>query len=301
MQVPGSFEYERATGVDDAIALLDRLGDEARLVAGGHSLLPMMKLRLANPEYLIDINDLEGELGYITTERSRVRIGAMTRHRRLLESDELAAVFPLFRDAEKVIADPVVRNRGTIGGSLCQADPAEDLTTVCGVLGATCVVQGPGGRREIPMSEFLVGPYETALAHNEMLIEIVIPVHGHSSSAYAKVERRTGDWAVTAAGAAVTVEGGEIARAAVGLTAVDPDPSGLSDIADYLTGRPPSEEAFAQAGRMAAQVCSPVRDARGTVDYKRHLASELTIRTLRTAVDRVLRSDVEHEPTGEEA
>ena len=301
MQVPGSFEYERATGVDDAIALLDRLGDEARLVAGGHSLLPMMKLRLANPEYLIDINDLEGELGYITTERSRVRIGAMTRHRRLLESDELAAAFPLFRDAEKVIADPVVRNRGTIGGSLCQADPAEDLTTVCGVLGAMCVVQGPGGRREIPMSEFLVGPYETALAHNEMLIEIVIPVHGHSSSAYAKVERRTGDWAVTAAGAAVTVEGGEIARAAVGLTAVDPDPSGLADIADYLTGRPPSEEAFAQAGRMAAQVCSPVGDARGTVDYKRHLASELTIRTLRTAVDRVLRSDVEHEPTGEEA
>lgn len=301
MQVPGSFEYERATGVDDAIALLDRLGDEARLVAGGHSLLPMMKLRLANPEYLIDINDLEGELGYITTERSRVRIGAMTRHRRLLESDELAVAFPLFRDAEKVIADPVVRNRGTIGGSLCQADPAEDLTTVCGVLGATCVVQGPGGRREIPMSEFLGGPYETALAHNEMLIEIVIPVHGHSSSAYAKVERRTGDWAVTAAGAAVTVEGGEIARAAVGLTAVHPDPSGLTDIADYLTGRPPSEEAFAQAGRMAAQVCSPVGDARGTVDYKRHLASELTIRTLRTAVDRVLRSDVEHEPTGEEA
>ncbi|MFC9762773.1 FAD binding domain-containing protein [Rhodococcus jostii] len=301
MQVPGSFEYERATGVEDAIALLDRLGDEARLVAGGHSLLPMMKLRLANPEYLIDINDLESELGYITTERSTLRIGAMTRHRRLLESDELAAAFPLFRDAEKVIADPVVRNRGTIGGSLCQADPAEDLTTVCSVLDATCVVRGPGGRREIPMSEFLVGPYETALAHNEMLIEIVIPVHGHSSSAYAKVERRTGDWAVTAAGAAVTVEGGEIARAAVGLTAVNPDPSGLSDVADYLTGRPPSEEAFAQAGRMAAQACEPVADARGTVDYKRHLASELTIRTLRTAVDRVLRSDVEHEPTGEEA
>ncbi|MDV7351532.1 xanthine dehydrogenase family protein subunit M [Rhodococcus oxybenzonivorans] len=301
MQVPGSFEYERATGVEDAIALLDRLGDEARLVAGGHSLLPMMKLRLANPEYLIDINDLEGELGYITTERSRLRIGAMTRHRRLLESDELAAAFPLFRDAEKVIADPVVRNRGTIGGSLCQADPAEDLTTICSLLDATCVVRGPGGRREIPMSEFLVGPYETALAHNEMLIEIVIPVHGHSSSAYAKIARRTGDWAIAAAGAAVTVEGGEIARAAVGLTAVNPGPSGLSDIADYLTGRPPSEEAFAQAGRLAAQACEPVGDARGTVDYKRHLASELTIRTLRTAVDRVLRSDVEHEPTGEEA
>ncbi|WP_072689931.1 FAD binding domain-containing protein [Rhodococcus marinonascens] len=299
MQVPGNFEYERATGVEDAIGLLDRLGDEARLVAGGHSLLPMMKLRLANPEYLIDINDLEGELGYITTEPKKMRIGAMARHRRLLESDELAAVFPVFRDAEKVIADPVVRNRGTIGGSLCQADPAEDLTTVCEVLDATCVVRGPRGRREIPVSEFVVGPYETALAHNEMLIEIVIPVRSHSSSAYAKVERRTGDWAVTAAGSAVTVESGEIARAAVGLTAVYPEPSGLVSVADYLVGSSPSEETFAQAGRLAAQACEPVGDARGTADYKRHLASELTIRTLRTAVDRVLRSNVGHGPTQE--
>ncbi|MFZ2175999.1 MAG: xanthine dehydrogenase family protein subunit M [Rhodococcus sp. (in: high G+C Gram-positive bacteria)] len=298
MQVPGPFEYERATGVDDAIALLDRLGEEARLVAGGHSLLPMMKLRLANPEFLIDINDLEGELGYITMEPALVRIGAMTRHRRLLESDDLAAVFPIFRDAEWVIADPIVRNRGTIGGSLCQADPAEDLGTVCRVLGATCVVRGPGGVREIPIEEVSVGPYETSLAHNEILTEITIPRRDHSASAYAKVERRAGDWAVTAAGAAVTVEGGEFVRAAVGLTAVDSDPAGLSAVSDYLVGRPPSEEAFIQAGRLAAQACSPVGDVRGTVDYKRHLASELTTRTLRTAVDRVLRADVEHQPTG---
>jgi len=139
MQVPGPFEYERASSVDHAIGLLDRLGDGAMIVAGGHSLLPMMKLRIANPEYLIDINDLAPELGYVVTDPTLVRIGAMTRHREVLESDPLAAVCPIFRDAERVIADPVVRNRGTVGGSLCQADPAEDLTTVCIVLGATCL------------------------------------------------------------------------------------------------------------------------------------------------------------------
>jgi len=130
MQVPAPFEYERATSVDHAIALMERLGSEARVVAGGHSLLPMMKLRLATPEYLIDINDLSAELEYIRIEGTEVRIGALTRHRQLLESDDLAAVLPIFRDAEKVIADPVVRNRGTLGGSLCQADPSEDLSAV---------------------------------------------------------------------------------------------------------------------------------------------------------------------------
>ena len=155
MQVPGPFEYERATSVDHAVGLLDRLGEGARIVAGGHSLLPMMKLRIANPEYLVDINDLASELGYIVTDPTLVRIGAMVRHRQVLESDPLAAVCPIFRDAERVIADPVVRNRGTLGGSLCQADPAEDLTTVCTVLAAACLVRGPGGGREIPIDDFL--------------------------------------------------------------------------------------------------------------------------------------------------
>jgi carbon-monoxide dehydrogenase medium subunit len=196
MQVPGPFEYERATSVDHAIGLLDRLGDGALIVAGGHSLLPMMKLRIANPEYLVDINDLAPELGYVVTDPTLVRIGAMTRHREVLESDPLAGVCPIFRDAERVIADPVVRNRGTIGGSLCQADPAEDLTTVCAVLNAVCVARGPSGEREIAIDDFLEGPYETSLAHNEMLIEIRIPLRHNTSSAYAQVERRIGDWAV---------------------------------------------------------------------------------------------------------
>src|SRR4051794_3752394 len=200
MQVPAPFEYERATSVDHALGLLDRLGDEARLVAGGHSLIPMMKLRLANLEYLIDINDLHDELGYVRVGIGEVRIGAMTRHRELLESVELAALFPIFADAEAVIADPVVRNRGTIGGSLCQADPSEDLSAVCTTLNASCVIRSADGERSVTMEDFHRGPYETAVAHGEMLTEVRIPVRPNGSSAYAKVERRAGDWAVTSAG-----------------------------------------------------------------------------------------------------
>ena len=287
MQVPGPFEYERATSVDHAVGLLDRLGDGGRVVAGGHSLLPMMKLRIANPEYLVDINDLAPELGYVITDPTLVRIGAMTRHRELLESDTLAAVCPIFRDAERVIADPVVRNRGTLGGSLCQADPAEDLSTVCEVLDAVCLARGPSGEREIAIDEFLFGPYETALAYNELLIEVRIPLRHNTSSAYQKVERRVGDWAVTAAGAAVTLAGDLIAAARVGLTAVNPDPAALAELAAGLVGKPATEEVFAEAGRLAAQACDPAADVRGTAEYKRHLASELTIRTLRTAAERV--------------
>src|SRR5215831_14066243 len=171
MQVPAPFEYQRATSVDHAIGLLSRLGPSARLVAGGHSLLPMMKLRLANFEYLIDINDLHRELGYIRVEPTQVRIGAMTRHRELLESTKLRETFPIFHDAERVIADPLVRNRGTIGGSLCQADPSEDLSAVCTTLDASCVIRGSGGERVLSMEEFHRGPYETAVADNEILTE----------------------------------------------------------------------------------------------------------------------------------
>jgi len=291
MQVPGPFEYERATSVDHAVGLLDRLGEGARVIAGGHSLLPMMKLRIANPEYLVDINDLAPELGYVITDPTLVRIGAMTRHRELLESDTLAAVCPIFRDAERVIADPVVRNRGTLGGSLCQADPAEDLSTVCSVLDAVCLARGPSGERQIPIDDFVTGPYETTLAHNEILVEARIPVRLNSSSAYAKVERRVGDWAVTAAGASLTLVGTEkeaaIAAARIGLTAVNPDPAALAELSAALVGRPATDEAFAEAGRRAAAACDPVTDVRGTAEYKRHLASELTIRTLRTAAERV--------------
>jgi aerobic carbon-monoxide dehydrogenase medium subunit len=287
MQVPAPFEYERATSVDHAIGLLDRLGDSARLVAGGHSLLPMMKLRLANFEYLIDINDLHDQLGYITVEPGQIRIGAMTRHRELFESDALAESFPIFRDAERVIADPVVRNRGTLGGSLCQADPSEDLSAVCTTLNASCLIRGTGGDRVVSMEEFHRGPYETAVGDAEMLIEVRFPVRPNGSSAYEKVERRAGDWAVVSAGAAVWLDGGVIADARVGLAAVGPNTTSLPAISAALRRQAPSEELYARAGELAAANCQPATDTRGTADYKRHLADELTRRALRRAVARI--------------
>jgi carbon-monoxide dehydrogenase medium subunit len=287
MQVPAPFEYERATSVDQAIGLLERLGDTARLVAGGHSLLPMMKLRLANLEYLIDINDLHGELGYIKVEPTQIRIGSMTRHRELLESDELAEAFPIFRDAEKVIADPVVRNRGTLGGSLCQADPSEDLSAVCTTLDASCVIRGSSGERVVSMEDFHQGPYETAVGDSEILIEIRLPIKAGGSSAYEKVERRAGDWAVVSCGAAVWISDGVITDARVGLAAVGPNTTGIPAISDALRAKAPSEELYAQAGAIAAESCSPTTDMRGSVEYKRHLANELTRRALRHAVARI--------------
>jgi aerobic carbon-monoxide dehydrogenase medium subunit len=287
MQVPAPFEYERAASVDQAIGLLERLGSTARLVAGGHSLLPMMKLRLANFEYLVDINDLHAELGHITVESGQIRIGAMTRHRELLESDELAAAFPIFRDAEQVIADPVVRNRGTLGGSLCQADPSEDLSAVCTTLDASCVIRGSGGERVVSMEEFYRGPYETAVGDAEMLTEIRIPIRPGGSSAYEKVERRAGDWAIVSAGAAVWMDGGAITDARVGLAAVGPNTTGIPAISEALRGNAPSEELYERAGAIAAENCSPDTDMRGTAAYKRHLADELTRRSLRRAVARI--------------
>jgi carbon-monoxide dehydrogenase medium subunit len=295
MQVPAPFEYERATSVDQAIGLLERLGSTARLIAGGHSLLPMMKLRLANFEYLIDINDLHAELGYVKVEPDQIRIGAMTRHRELLESDELAAEFPIFRDAETVIADPVVRNRGTIGGSLCQADPSEDLSAVCTTLDARCVIRGSGGERVVSMEDFYRGPYETAVGDSEILTEIRLPIRPGGSSAYQKVERRAGDWAVVSAGAAVWLDAGVISDARVGLAAVGPNTTGIPEISEALRGRPPSEELYRRAGEIAAASCNPSTDMRGSVEYKRHLANELTRRALRLAVDRITDSRAERE------
>ena len=287
MQVPAPFEYERATSVAHAISLMERLGGTSRLIAGGHSLLPMMKLRLASFDYLIDINDLHDELGYIEAGPDELRIGALTRHRELLESATLTAAFPIFADAERVIADPVVRNRGTLGGSLCQADPSEDLSAVCTALDASCVIRGPGGaERVVSMEEFHVGPYETAVGDGEILVEIRLPVRLGCGSAYEKVERRAGDWAVVSAGAAVWLDGDVISDARVGLAAVGPNTTGIPEISAALRGQEPSESLFEQAGAIAARSCEPTTDQRGSADYKRHLADELTRRTLRRAVER---------------
>ena len=217
MQTPGPIEYQRATSVENAIALMEERGPDARVIAGGHSLLPMMKLRLANPELLIDLNDLEGQLSYIREQDGQVRIGALTRHYQLLESDLLARYFPIFADAEHVIADPVVRNRGTIGGSLAQADAAEDLSAVCTALKAEVVIAGSGGERVVGMDDFHVGPYMTAVGDAEVLTEIRIPVRAGCGSAHEKVERRAGDWAIVAVAGAVWLDGETIADAGLAL------------------------------------------------------------------------------------
>ena len=290
MQVPAPFDYVRATSVGNALDLLERHGPESRVIAGGHSLLPMMKLRLARPEWLIDINDLV-ELDHIVEDGDWLRIGALTRHAGLLESALVGRLFPIVHDAERVIADPVVRNRGTIGGSLCQADPAEDLTTVCDVLGAQAVIAGPGGERVIGMPELHRGAYETAVEQNELLTEIRFPIRPRAGSAYEKVERRVGDWAVGAAGAAVVLaEDGTVAEVGLGLTALGLE--GRATAAEeVLLGQRPTEELVVEAGRQAAVESSPTEDQRGPVEYKRHLADELTRRVLRRAVARARQFD----------
>jgi carbon-monoxide dehydrogenase medium subunit len=291
MQTPAPFGYERATSVEGAIASLQRLGSEARIIAGGHSLLPMMKLRLANPEHLIDINDLT-ELAYIRADGDEIRIGALTRHVDLLKSELLADQFPIFRDAEEVIADPVVRNRGTIGGSLCQADAAEDLSAVCSALKATVVIKGPQGERTVSMEEFHVGPYMTAVQDGELLTEIRIPRRSGAGTAHEKVERRAGDWAIAAASAAVWIDDSTIADAGIALSAVGLTTVHLSRAEELLRGKAPSDELFAQAGEIAADDCAPMADGRGPVDYKRHLAGVVTRRALGRATARALHQEV---------
>jgi aerobic carbon-monoxide dehydrogenase medium subunit len=275
LQTPASFEYERATSVEGAIASLQKLGSEARIIAGGHSLLPMMKLRLANPEYLIDINDL-AELSYIREEGAttsgspattsgspdEIRIGALTRHVDLLKSELLAERFPLFRDAENVIADPVVRNRGTIGGSLCQADAAEDLSAVCSAAKAKAVIRGPDGERVVGMEDFHIGPYMTAVGAGELLTEIRLPLRPGAGSAHEKVERRAGDWAIAAASVALWIDGGTIADVGIALSAVGLTTIHLSRAEDLLRGQTPSDELFVQAGDQSitsaiSRACSP--------------------------------------------
>jgi carbon-monoxide dehydrogenase medium subunit len=264
------------------------------LLAGGHSLLPMMKLRLASPAYLIDIDDLAEELGYVREispptqpPTYEIRIGAMTRHRQLLESELLARRLAIVTDAEHVIADPVVRNRGTIGGALCQADPSEDLGAVCAAVGAQLLIRGLDGERLIDIHEFHRGPYQTAVGAAEMLIEIRIPVRDGSGSAYEKVDRRVGDWAVVAAGAAVSVVDGAIGHAGIALAAVG---SGVDcgEAERALVGGSPSRGLFARAGKLAAAASRPVTDQRGSAEYKRHAAAVLTERALQRATARAL-------------
>jgi carbon-monoxide dehydrogenase medium subunit len=285
MQVPAQFEYRRATSVEHAVALLARHGPQTRVLAGGHSLIPMMKLRLAQPEMLVDINDLV-ELGGIRVESGVVRLGAMVRHAELLASSQVGELVPMLHDAERVIADPIVRNRGTVGGSVCQADPSEDLSGAFCALRADAVISDGERLRTVPMREFFAGPYETAVRPAELLVELLVPLWA-TGSAYVKVDRRSGDWAVAAAAAALRLDaGGVVVEVGIGLTAVGAPHFVAAEAEEHLRGRRASASAFAEAGRIAAAHCNPAADQRGPVDYKRHLAGELATRALVRAADR---------------
>jgi carbon-monoxide dehydrogenase medium subunit len=297
MQTPAPCDYERATSVDGAIASLVERAGGARILAGGHSLIPMMKLRLAQPELLIDINDL-AELSYIERDGDVIRIGAMTRHVELQRSELLAEHFSVFADAEEVIADPVVRNRGTIGGSLCQADPGEDLSAVCSAVKAEVVIRGLAPtdpphttERVVPMHEFHVGPYVTAVAANEILTEVRLQIRPGAGSAHEKVERRAGDFAIVASSAAVWIDGGTFTDVGVALAAAGPFTIGVTRIEELLRGQAPTEELFARAGEIAAEDAMPMADSRGPIDYKRHLVGVLTKRALRRATARALHQE----------
>jgi carbon-monoxide dehydrogenase medium subunit len=288
MQVPSQVEYERATSVDHALTLLSR--PDTCVLAGGHSLIPMMKLRLAQPEVLVDINGL-AELAFITCEGGQLRIGALARHADLLDSVVAGAYFPIFGDAERVVADPIVRLWGTVGGSLCQADPSEDLSAAFAAARATAVIRGRDGDRTVPVRKFHLGPYETVIGPGELLAEVRVPVRPGTGSAYEKVARRVGDWSVAAAGAVLRLSGRPqnpvVEAVGIGLTAVGATHFVAAQAEEYLVGRQADAETFAAAGAIAAEHCRPVADQRGPEDYKRHLVAELTTRALHRAAARV--------------
>jgi carbon-monoxide dehydrogenase medium subunit len=282
MQTPAPVEYARARSIEDAIALLEQHGEESRLIAGGHSLIPMMRLRLARPEMLIDINDVDALQG-IRVEGDELVLGAMVRHAEVLNSAVLAEHYAIFREAEKVIADPIVRNRGTVGGSMCQADPSEDLSAVGAALKGNVVIRGSGGSRTVPIRDLHEGPYETKVGPAEILTEVRFPIRPGAGSAYEKVERRVGDWPVASVGAYVVVSGGVVTDCGIGLTAVGATHFCAPDAEAFLVGKEPNDENLAAAAQLAADSCSPNSDQRGPADYKKHLANELTVRALRRA------------------
>ncbi|WP_395729602.1 FAD binding domain-containing protein [Nakamurella sp.] len=285
MQTPAPVDYARAHSIEEALDLLEKYGGEARVIAGGHSLIPMMRLRIAQPECVIDINDLT-DLDYVRIDAGDLAIGAMTRHKTVLASPVIGEHYAILHDAERVIADPIVRNRGTVGGSLCQADPAEDLSAVLSALRAAAIIRSTNGSRIVPVRELDDGPYQTVLTDTEILTEVRIPIRPGAGSAYEKVERRTGDWAVAAVGAYLVLDGDTVRDVGIGMAALGVEHGCPVEAEEYLRGRAFTAAAVEEAARLAAAASNPSPDQRGPVTYKRHLADELTRRALRRAADR---------------
>ncbi len=287
--IPQSFQYESPGTIADAIALLEKHGDEAKILSGGHSLIPMMKLRFATPEYLIDINGIPG-LSYIREEKGTVKIGALSREAEIEHSDLLKKHFPIFADVTKLIADPQVRNRGTIGGNLAHGDAANDHPAVMMALHATVIATGSGGSRSIPIDEFFFGFYSTALKQNEILTEIQIPVPpAGTGSAYHKLERKVGDYATAGVAVQLTVDGKGVCKAiGIGLTNVNPIPLRAVRSEQALLGKVLNGENIALAAQFASEDCNPSADLRGSEEYKRAMVAVLVKRMVLKAAERAM-------------
>ncbi len=285
--IPSSFEYFAPATLDEALALLSKYGDEAKILAGGHSLIPMMKLRLASPPYVIDINGLS-DLSYIKEENGFLKIGAMTREADLEQSDLVAQKVPILLDTTKVLADPLVRNLATVGGNLAHGDPANDHPATMMALGAQVVAVGPNGSRIIPVDTFFVDLMMTRLEPDEILTEIQIPIPpAGSGGAYIKLERKVGDYAIAAVAAQVTLSADDGCQTVgIGLTNVGNIPIKAQAAMDYLKGRKLEAAALAEAGRLAASQADPTDDLRGSAEYKRSLVNTLTQRALARAAER---------------
>jgi carbon-monoxide dehydrogenase medium subunit len=282
VQVPASFDYVVAASIDDAIGKLAH-DDDARIIAGGHSLLPMMKLRLASPATLIDISRLEGDLRYVREDGPGLRIGALATHRDLLESPVVAQRGRVLADAERVIADPLVRNMGTVGGSVAHADSAEDLAAALLTLDAMVGIRGPNGAREVALDEFYLGPYTTVLEPGEMVVEIHLP-RGAARGAYLKVERRAGDWAAAALGISFDLDSAALKNVRIGLCAVGATSLRAKNAEAILEGKTPDPALLKQAAEAAAAECEPVADGRGSEAYKRNLVRVLVPRAAQRAL-----------------
>ena len=285
--IPAPFDYQVASSLSEAVALLERHGEEAKVLAGGQSLLPLLKLRLGQVRLLVDIGRIPG-LAYIKEEGGFLRIGAGTTEAALERSDLVRAKYPILLDTARVIADPLVRNRATVGGNLAHGDPGNDHPATMIALGAEVVATGKKGERKIPIDKFFTGLFTTALAVNEILTEIRIPVPPpRSGGAYVKLERKVGDYATAAAAAQVMLgKGGEVERTGIGLTNAGPTPVRATEAEQYLGGKKPDAATIAEAARLAARAAKPSPDRRGTVEYKREMARVLTARALTTAVQR---------------
>jgi aerobic carbon-monoxide dehydrogenase medium subunit len=284
--IPASFDYHAPKTLDEAIALLGRLGDTAKILAGGQSLIPAMRFRLAAPETLIDIGRIR-DLAYVEERGDHLAIGAMTREHALEASPVVAASYPLLLDTARVIADPLVRNKATVGGNLAHADPANDHPATMLAYGAQIVARGAAGTRTIAIDDLFVGLFETSLKPGEILTEIRIPKPGKSSGgAYLKIERKVGDYAVAAVAVQLELAGAAVKSIRIGLTNVSSVPMRAKHAEAALAGKQPTDDVLEAAGKAAAAECDPSADLRGQIDYKRDMVRVLTKRAVRRAIER---------------